>query len=85
MLIWSLPALELVFAHSRGTAGVEYANGDEVPAAAIHITEVETVVLESILERLSRDVGGNGGRYGPRQHRSRDSLLHSLAVYVQVG
>ncbi len=41
---------------------VEYANGDEVPAGRF-LAEVETVVLESILARLSKEVGGNGGRY----------------------
>jgi putative DNA methylase len=44
-------------------ARVEYANGDEVPAERF-LTEVETVVLETILGRLSKEVGGNGGRYG---------------------
>jgi putative DNA methylase len=38
---------------------VEYANGEEVPAARF-LTEVETVVLETILQRLSKEVGGNG-------------------------
>jgi putative DNA methylase len=42
-------------------ARVEYANGDEVPAERF-LTEVETVVLDSILDRLSKEVGGNGGR-----------------------
>jgi putative DNA methylase len=42
-------------------ARVEYANGDEVPAERF-LTEVETVVLDSILGRLSKEVGGNGGR-----------------------
>jgi putative DNA methylase len=42
---------------------VEYANGEEVPADRFLI-EVETVVLESVLARLSKEVGGNGGRYG---------------------
>src|SRR6185503_6840465 len=37
-------------------ARVEYANGEEVPAERF-LTEVETVVLESILERLSKEVG----------------------------
>ena len=41
---------------------VEYANGDEVPAERF-LTEVETVVLESILAQLSKDVGGNGSTY----------------------
>jgi putative DNA methylase len=38
-------------------ARVEYPNGEEVPAEHF-LTEVETVVLESILGRLSREVGG---------------------------
>jgi putative DNA methylase len=42
---------------------VEYANGEEVPAEKF-LAEVEMVVLESILARLSKEVGGNGGRYG---------------------
>ena len=42
-------------------ARVEYANGEEVPASRF-LTEVETVVLDSILGRLSKEVGGNGGR-----------------------
>jgi len=42
---------------------VEYANGEEVPAGRF-LAEVETVVLEGILARLSKEVGGNGGRYG---------------------
>lgn len=40
---------------------VEYPNGEEVPAERF-LTEVETVVLETILERLSKEVGGNGSR-----------------------
>jgi putative DNA methylase len=40
---------------------VEYANGEEVPPQRF-LTEVETVVLETILERLSREVGGNGAQ-----------------------
>jgi putative DNA methylase len=43
-------------------ARVEYANGDEVPAERF-LTEVETVVLETILTRLSKEVGGNSGRH----------------------
>lgn len=43
-------------------ACVEYANGEEVPAERF-LSEVETVVLESILVRLSKEVGGNGGQY----------------------
>jgi putative DNA methylase len=42
-------------------ARVEYSNGEEVPAERF-LTEVETVVLDSILGRLSKEVGGNGGR-----------------------
>ncbi len=44
-------------------AKVEYANGEEVPAERF-LMEVETVVLESVLARLSKEVGSNGGRYG---------------------
>ena len=40
-------------------AHVEYANGEEVPAERF-LTEVETVVLETILARLSKEVGGKG-------------------------
>ena len=43
-------------------ARVEYANGEEVPAERF-LTEVETVVLETILARLSKEVGGKGGQY----------------------
>ncbi len=42
-------------------ARVEYANGDDVPAERF-LAEVETVVLETILDRLSKEVGGNGNR-----------------------
>lgn len=42
---------------------VEYANGEEVPAGRF-LSEVETVVLETILKRLSKHVGANGGKYG---------------------
>ncbi len=41
---------------------VEFANGEEVPAERF-LTEVETAVLESILARLSKEVGGNGGKH----------------------
>jgi putative DNA methylase len=40
-------------------ARVEYANGDEVPAERF-LLEVETVVLDCILGRLSKEVGGKG-------------------------
>jgi putative DNA methylase len=43
-------------------ARVEFENGEEVPAERF-LAEVETVVLETILSRLSKEVGGNGGRY----------------------
>jgi len=44
-------------------ARVEYANGEEVPAERF-LTEVETVVLETILARLSKEVGASkGSRY----------------------
>lgn len=43
-------------------AQVDYANGEEVPAERF-LTEVETVVLETILARLSKEVGGNSGKY----------------------
>jgi putative DNA methylase len=39
---------------------VEYANGEEVPADRF-LTEVETVVLETILKRLSKEVGSRDG------------------------
>jgi putative DNA methylase len=42
-------------------ARVEYANGEEVPAERF-LTEVETVVLDRILGRLSKEVGGSGGK-----------------------
>jgi putative DNA methylase len=41
-------------------ARVEYANGEEVPAERF-LGEVETVVLETILAQLSKDVGIKGG------------------------
>ena len=44
-------------------ARVEYANGEDVPAERF-LTEVETVVLETILARLSKEVGGAGSQYG---------------------
>jgi putative DNA methylase len=43
-------------------ARVEYTNGEEVPAKKF-LTEVETVVLETILARLSKEVGGKAGQY----------------------
>lgn len=44
-------------------SSVEYANGDGVPAERF-LTEVEAVVLDTILARLSKEVGANGGRSG---------------------
>lgn len=43
-------------------AKVEYANGDQVPAEKF-LTEVETVVLDAVLQRLSSAVGTSDGRY----------------------
>jgi putative DNA methylase len=42
---------------------VEYANGEEVPADKF-LAEVEGVVLETILRRLSKEVGGHGSQFG---------------------
>lgn len=42
---------------------VEYANGEEVPAERF-LSEVETVVLETILGQLSTEVSGSKDRYG---------------------
>jgi putative DNA methylase len=42
-------------------ARVEYANGEEVPAERF-LTEVEGVVLDTFLQKLSKAVGGNGSR-----------------------
>ena len=65
-------------------ARVEYANGEEVPAERF-LTEVETVVLDSILGRLSKEVGGNGGRTSLAGRRSVHAFLHALAVHLPVG
>jgi putative DNA methylase len=43
-------------------ARVEYANGEEVPAERF-LTEVETVVLQTILARLSKEVATRAGQY----------------------
>ena len=43
-------------------AQVEYSNGEEVPAERF-LAEVETIVLETILRKLSMEVGADGGRY----------------------
>jgi len=43
-------------------ARVEYDNGEEVPAERF-LAEVETIVLETILNRLSKEVGDNSGQF----------------------
>lgn len=43
-------------------AKVEYANGDQVPAEQF-LTEVESVVLDAVLKKLSATVGTSDGRY----------------------
>lgn len=43
-------------------AKVEFENGEDVPADKF-LAEVETAVLETILEKLSADVAGAGNRY----------------------
>ncbi|MBI5446669.1 MAG: DUF1156 domain-containing protein [Deltaproteobacteria bacterium] len=40
---------------------VEYANGEEVPAEGF-LAEVETVVLDRVLDKLSKLAGGDGGQ-----------------------
>jgi putative DNA methylase len=42
-------------------ARVEYANGEEVPAERF-LAEVESVVLDTVLQKLSKAAGGNGSR-----------------------
>jgi len=56
-------------------ARVEYANGEEVPAERF-LTEVETVVLEAILARLSKEVGGKGS------HTSLAGLDAATRFYI---
>jgi putative DNA methylase len=41
---------------------VEYSNGEEVPAERF-LAEVETVVLDAVLTKLSKAIGSAGGRY----------------------
>jgi putative DNA methylase len=41
---------------------VQYSNGEDVPAGRF-LADVETVVLEAILAKLSKEVGLSGGRY----------------------
>lgn len=57
-------------------AHVEYANGEEVPAARF-LSEVETVVLDAILGKLSKMAGGNGSR-----QRSLAGLDPATRFYV---
>ena len=54
-------------------ARVEYANGDEVPAERF-LTEVETVVLDSILERLSLESRLQAGSGRPAKAGTPTSL-----------
>ena len=55
---------------------VEFANGEEVPAERF-LTEVEAVVLDTILQKLSKAVGGNGSR-----QRSLAGLDSATRFYV---
>lgn len=59
-------------------ARVEYANGEDVPAERF-LTEVETVVLETILARLSNEVGGKGGHLASLDTASRFYVLWRYA------
>ena len=61
-------------------ARVEYANGEEVPAERF-LTEVETVVLDSILGRLSKESAATGVNE-PRGGRSGHAVLHPLALHL---
>ena len=63
-------------------ARVEYANGEEVPAERF-LTEVETVVLETILKRLSKEVGSGDG-YSLAGRGPGYSLLSPLAIYISI-
>jgi len=56
-------------------ARVEYANGEEVPAER-YLAEVEAVVLDKILARLSREVGGNAS------HRSLAGVDPATRFYT---
>lgn len=55
-------------------ARVEYANGEEVPAERF-LSEVETVVLETILSRLSKEAGGMGTSLGGLDAATRFYIL----------
>jgi putative DNA methylase len=55
-------------------ARVEYANGEEVPAERF-LTEVETAVLETILARLSKEVGGKGANLAGLDPATRFYIL----------
>src|SRR5439155_6300421 len=56
-------------------ARVEYVNGEEVPAKHF-LAEVETVVLDTVLARLSREVGGNAS------HRSLAGVDPATRFYT---
>lgn len=60
-------------------AKVEYANGDEVPAEKF-LTEVETVVLESVLDRLSKEIGDRSA--GLDRHYNLAGLDAATRFYV---
>jgi putative DNA methylase len=64
-------------------ARVEYANGEEMPAERF-LAEVETVVLQTILARLSKEVAVRGGEYDLAAVDPR-TLLHPVAVYLPLG
>lgn len=58
---------------------VEYSNGEEVPAERF-LAEVETVVLESILERLSKEIGSSS--LDGERHYSLTGLDAATRFYV---
>jgi len=65
-------------------ARVEYANGEEVPAERF-LSEVETVVLETILEKLSQMVANGmrpNGRIGPTPGLSLAGLDAPTRFYI---
>ena len=65
-------------------ARVEYANGEEVPAERF-LTEVETVVLETILSRLSKEVGGKGRSIQFGQPGHGLAFLRLVALHLRRG
>jgi putative DNA methylase len=58
-------------------ARVEHANGEEVPAERF-LSEVETVVLETILERLSEDAATKEHK----EHKKEGGSMRSLRSFV---